>query len=224
MLQSRDEIGEGLVAELKAFADLIRPLDAAQLGAPTRCEGWTVGDVAAHFIGSMTDVVNGNLDGLGTPEVTAREVAERSGNTAAQLADEADAAAALAVQLLAVFDDAAWKEPAPGGFDGSLGQGVEALWFDGVVHGDDVRAALGRPSAQAIAGGLVTSISHVSFILEQQGWGPATIALDGVPEVVVGGGGEIVKGDPMAFVLAATGRADPTPLGLDPTVNIYRET
>ena len=31
-----------------------------------------------------------------------------------------------------------------------------------------------------------------------------------------------MTGDPLAFVLAATGHADPAPLGLDETVNIYR--
>jgi len=35
------------------------------------------------------------------------------------------------------------------------------------------------------------------------------------------GGGQRITGDPLAFILAATGRADPTPLGLDDTVNIY---
>jgi hypothetical protein len=36
----------------------------------------------------MADVVAGRLEGLGTPEVTAREVAERRGRSATELADE----------------------------------------------------------------------------------------------------------------------------------------
>ena len=34
-------------------------------------------------------------------------------------------------------------------------------------------------------------------------------------------GSRRVTGDPLSFVLAATGRADPAVLGLDPTVNVY---
>jgi hypothetical protein len=41
-------------------------------------------------------------------------------------------------------------------------------------------------------------------------------------EVDVGAGGRRITGDPLAFVLAASGRTDPAALGLDPTVNIYR--
>ena len=38
----------------------------------------------------------------------------------------------------------------------------------------------------------------------------------------VGGGGPTLTGDALAFVLVGTGRADPSSLGLDDTVNIYR--
>jgi hypothetical protein len=37
----------------------------------------------------------------------------------------------------------------------------------------------------------------------------------------IGGGGEKITGDPLEFVLVATGRADPSPWGLDESVNIY---
>ena len=35
------------------------------------------------------------------------------------------------------------------------------------------------------------------------------------------GGGEKISGDPHQFLLVATGRADPSPLGLDESVNIF---
>jgi hypothetical protein len=54
------------------------------------------------------------------------------------------------------------------------------------------------------------------------GWGPATLALDGVEEIPIGAGGTKVSGDPYAFLLAATGRGDPATFGLDETINIYR--
>ena len=106
MALPRDEVCTGLIYELGQFETLIRPLTPAQWDTPSRCEGWTVGDVARHAIGSMTDVNAGRLDGLGTPEVTAREVAERIGHTAAQIADECAEATKGTAGLLPLFDDA----------------------------------------------------------------------------------------------------------------------
>jgi uncharacterized protein (TIGR03083 family) len=219
MTLSRTEIVEGLVAELAAFGALIGPLDADAWAAPTRCEGWTVADVSAHVIGSMADVVSGRLEGLGSPEVTAREVAERQGRSPAELAAELDGVTKLTFELGQAFDDAAWAAPAPGGYDGSLGEGVEALWYDAYLHADDIRVALGRPSERGP--GLRPAVHHVAVLLDKKGWGPATLDLDGVETVLVGGGGRDVTGDPMAFVLAATGRGDPVALGLDASVNVY---
>jgi hypothetical protein len=64
-------------------------------------------------------------------------------------------------------------------------------------------------------------VHHVADFLQESSWGPATLALDGVEVIDVRGGGAKVTGDPVEFVLAATGRADPSPLGLDESVNIY---
>jgi len=220
MALSRDEVTTGLLAELEGFAELVGGLDPAEWGQPSRCAGWTVADVAAHVTGSLADVVGGRLDGLGTPEVTAREVDERRGRTPGELAEELVQATKGAADLAALFDDAAWAAPAPGGFDGTLGRGVEAIWFDTYVHGDDVRAALGRASVGGP--GLRASVHHVAWELGRRGWGPAVLALDGIEEVPVGeGSSRRVTGDPLAFVLAATGRADPTTIGLDANVNIY---
>jgi hypothetical protein len=49
-----------------------------------------------------------------------------------------------------------------------------------------------------------------------------TLELDGVDRITVCTGGSVVRGDPLAFVLAVTGRADPAELGLDPSINVYR--
>jgi len=219
MALGRTEVIPGLIDELGAFGALIADLDDAAWASPSRCAGWSVADVAAHTIGSMADVVGGRLEGLGSPEVTAREVAERSGRSAKELADELTEVTALVAQLGAAFDDAAWASPAPGGYDGTLGQGVEALWFDTYMHADDVRASLGRTSVRGP--GLRVSVHHVADELAKRAWGPATLCLDGIEEVAVGPGGEKITGDALAFVLAATGRGDPAPLGLDDSVNIY---
>lgn len=222
MTLARSVVVPNYQEELAAFVDLLRSLDAGEWERPSRCEGWRVADVAAHVAGSLTDIVNGRIEGQGTAEVTARQVEERRGRTAAELADELEGAAKVGADILATFDDATWEAPAPGGFEGTLGFGIESLWYDVFLHADDIRAAIARPSVPGP--GLEASLSHVAEFLDRRGWGPATLALDGTAEYPVGDGtGPHITGDPLAFVLAATGRADPTPLGLTPAVNIYAD-
>jgi uncharacterized protein (TIGR03083 family) len=201
MALPREQVSDGLLAELDRFERLIRPLRADEWAAPSRCEGWTVGDVARHVIGSMADVAAGRLDGLGTPEVTEREVRERAGRSPAELADECAEVRKATAGLLPLFDDEAWAATAPGGYDGALADGVEALWYDTWLHADDIRAALGRPSepGESLAGAL----SHVAFELRKRGQ---------ADEVV---------GDPFTWVLVATGRTDGADLGGAAPANIY---
>lgn len=190
MVLSREIVSEGLLDELDRFGSLVGGLSDAQWGMPTRCEGWSVADVAAHLIGTMADIAAGRLDGLGTPEVTQREVDERKGRSPSDLAAECKETRDAAGALLPAFDDAAWDGPAPGGYDGTLGEAVEALWYDAYVHADDIRAAVGMPSESGP--GLGAATSHVVAHLEKLGWS-----------------GEIPDGNGEAhqFVLAATGRA-----------------
>jgi uncharacterized protein (TIGR03083 family) len=204
MALPRDEVSKGLLYELDQFEHLIRPLTEAEWATPSRCQGWTVGDVARHIIGTMADVAAGRLDGLGSPEVTQREVDERAGQSPKQLADECAEVRTAAENMLPLFDDAAWVAPAPGGYDGTLGDGVEALWYDTWLHADDIRAALGQSSV--IGDGLRGGVSHVGFELEKRGWS-----------------GEIPsnESEAFAFVLTATGRADGSALSAGAPPNIY---
>ena len=221
MTLPRDEVVAGFAEEMGRFEALVRSLDGEAWEQPTRCEGWRVADVAAHVAGQLVDINAGRFDGLGTAEVTQRQADERRGRTAAQLADELHEAVEAGRPTLDAIDDEAWKGPAPGDLGIPLGEGVEALWYDAWLHGDDIRVAAGLPTERSA--GLRASVFHVSTLLEAAGWGPATLALDGVEEVLVGdGSGTRVTGDPHQFVLVATGRADPAILGLDETVNVYR--
>jgi len=210
----------GMIAEYRAFSGLLRSLSADEWQAPSRCEEWTAADVAGHVVGQITDVSVLRLDGLGTPEVTDRQVRERRGRGPDALADELDASTEAAVALAAAFDDEAWDAPGPPGTPGTLGQGLESLWFDTFLHADDIRQAAGR--SPVLGDGLLPSVSHISQILTDQEWRPATLRLDGMEEFPVSGGGQSISGDPMTFILISTGRADPSLMGLDKSVNIYR--
>jgi uncharacterized protein (TIGR03083 family) len=224
----RDDVAKGFTEELIRFEELIRSLDDREWEGSSRCEGWRVADIAAHVTGTLADITTGRFDGLGTPEGTARAVDQRRGRTPGEIADELRGVAKLGADILAAIDETGWNGPAPGGLAGTTGEGVEALWYDAYLHGEDIRAAIGRPST--ISDGLRASLSHVATILERDGWGPATLAFPPYGEFTVNGGGEgaaavggrRIDGDALEFVLAATGRSDPAALGLDDTVNIYR--
>jgi len=204
MVLAQHTVTDGFVRELEQFEQLVRPLSTAEWATPSRCEGWSVGDIARHVIGDLSDIVAGRLDGLGTPEVTARQVAERAGRSPVELADELAAGRRQLVAVLPMFDAAAWAGPAGGTFDGTLGEGIETLWFDAYLHADDMRAALGRTSE--LGPGLAASVSHLRAELAKRGWA-----------------GEVPIDDGWAleFVLVTTGRADASAFGADAPPNLY---
>jgi len=221
-MNQRDEVVQGIRQELEDFGDLVRSLDTTEWARPGRCEGWTVADVAGHLVGAFADVISGRIEGQGTAEVSERQAAERRGRTPSEVADELDDVRAGTGQLLARLDETVWAGPAPGGLDMTVGQAIESLWCGTYVHADDIRTAVGRPSERGP--GLRAGVRHVTDLLTKRSWGPAVLALDGLDEVQVSGaGGRRITGDPLAFLLVATGRADPAPWGLDATVNVYAE-
>lgn len=215
MQLSRVETVEGLLAEYEAFATLVRALSDAEWRSPSRCEGWEVRDVAGHVIGLATDVVAG-APGSRTPEQQA-EAAQ--GRSPSELADELERALGVARIILGGITDDQWDGPS-GAPDLSMRQGVHTLWYDTYVHADDIRAATGRPADRGP--GLRSAVIHLAELLEQRGWGPATIAVDGVEEIAIGAAeGTRVTGDPHQLVLVVTGRAPAETMGLDEKVNIY---
>ena len=217
---SRAEVLSGITAEFTDFEDLIRSIDAAKWETASRCDGWTVGDVCRHVTGSTAAIATGRFDDLVGPDATARQVAARQGRSPDALADEFHDVAKVAADLMVAVDDAAWTGPPPLDIPGTMGDAVETIWYDTYLHGDDVRSSLGRPTVRGR--GLEASVNHIALTLGSRGWGPATLVLDGLTDVAIGGaGGSIVRADPLTFVLVATGRAEPGLLGLDPTVNIY---
>jgi uncharacterized protein (TIGR03083 family) len=60
--------------------DLAGSTDETAAARPVpACPGWTVKDTFAHLTGGCADVLDGRLDGAGSPAWTGRQVAERGG-------------------------------------------------------------------------------------------------------------------------------------------------
>jgi hypothetical protein len=123
--------------------------------------------------------------------------------------------------MASIINDEVWNGPSPVP-DLTMRQGILTLIYDLYVHNDDIRTAAGMPPAGAGLG-LDASVEYLAEQLDQRQWGPATLAFDDMEKVEVGAGGDPVTGDPMQFVLVATGRANPDSIGLDETVNIYAD-
>jgi hypothetical protein len=155
--------------------------------------------------------------GVRTPD---EHPAALRGHTPAELAKQLHESRDVLATFIGGLDDAAWEgaSPVP---EMSLARGVLGLCFDTYVHADDVRAALGR--APDRGDGLSAAVAFLVHTLTVDGWGPATLKLDGMTPRDIGAGGRLVTGDPHEFVLVATGRADPAPLGVDASINVYRE-
>jgi uncharacterized protein (TIGR03083 family) len=211
---SRPSVSKGALAEYDAFADLIESLNDSEWDAPSRCSGWQVRDVAGHVTGLAEDTAAGVPGSRNGDEEAASTRHESPAGMAARLRT----AVATLRALVESLDDAAWAGPS-GLPDLTLGEGVLTLWFDTYVHADDIRTAVGRPVDRG--SGLEASVAYLAPEIAKKGWGPATLALDGIGRYDIKGGGREITGDPHQFVLVATGRADASTMGLDPEVSIY---
>jgi uncharacterized protein (TIGR03083 family) len=221
MTLDRATVLAGIPDELRAFAELVGSLSEDDLRTPSRCAGWSVADIIGHVVGMMVDITQGRLEGQGTAAVTKRQAQERAGRTVRELTDELAGASPVLCGFLASLPEEAWDGPAPNRPDFPLSFAVEAIWYDAYLHGDDIRDAIGLPSARGA--GLSCAAHHVAGYLEHQHWGSATLALNGVERIEIGGGGSEITGDPLEFVLAATGRRDPSAIGLDPSIDVYAD-
>ena len=223
MAMGQAEITEGLVDELSRFRAVVASCTPEEWTAPTRCEGWSVADLAAHITGVMADITAGQLDGVGTQPWYDRQVAERRGRPQAAIIDELDDVIAATSGLLDLFDAAAWAGPAAPGVDGTLGAAMQSLWAGTYIHVEDVLAALGRGPQRGP--GLAAAVDHIADQLAASGWGAATLELEDLSVIEFGGGGgRRIETDALTFVLVASGRSEPSLLGTDESVNVYRST
>ena len=138
---SREETINGWLSEWAAFGELLRSLSPEEWGAPSRCEGWKVRDVASHVVVLAVDVAAGQPT-RATPDEQAAQWRDRS---AAELADELEKAIAGLQPVAAAIDDEAWEGPSPAP-PLTMRQAVEALWFGYYVHGASAQPSGDRAS------------------------------------------------------------------------------
>ena len=170
----------------------------------------------------MADITAGRLEGVDTQPWYDRQVAERRDRPKQVIIDELDGVIGATSGLLDLFDEAAWSGPAAPGVDGTLGAAMQSLWAGIYIHVEDVLAAVGR--APQRGPGLRAAVDHIAGALTASGWGPATLELDDLGVVEIGGGGRRDH-DRRAHVRARrVGRSDPSLLGTDDSVNVYRST
>jgi uncharacterized protein (TIGR03083 family) len=96
------------------------------------CPAWRVRDVVAHLTGIAVDATKGELEGVGSPEWTQRQVDERADRTLDEMVAEWEAAGEQIDASLEYFPKAA----------ASLFVG------DTVTHEHDIRLPLERPGAR----------------------------------------------------------------------------
>jgi uncharacterized protein (TIGR03083 family) len=126
-----DEIYGGTARRL---SDLLDDLDDAAWSTPvTATPSWTVRDLVAHLAGLTADVQAGRLEGAGTDEWTARQIAERDGRSAAEVLAEWRAGFPKIEAMLA------------------RGEGSPAFAYDVLVHEHDIRGALGHAGISDLA-------------------------------------------------------------------------
>jgi len=218
MTLTRAETVEGLESEWATSEEFIRGLTDADMDRASRCEGWTVRHLAEHLVENVSDLAGGTV---GNTTAGQHKFDMGSARTPSELADELRASAEIAMKLLRAIDDHFWAQPSP--FPGlTVRQGVEVLWVESFVHEDDIRHALGLPSRPSPGLALEITLRHIAEEMGRRGWNKRTLEFEGLPKIHVGPRGETIGGDPMRFVLAATGRIPASEVGLDEKVNIYR--
>ena len=114
-------------------SDLVRDLDEATLAriAPAT-PLWTVHDVLAHLVGDVTDIVDGNLDGVATDAWTQAQVERRRGVPVAELLAE-------------------WERGVPHveSVIDAIPPMMQTMFLtDAVTHEHDIRHAIDRPGAR----------------------------------------------------------------------------
>jgi uncharacterized protein (TIGR03083 family) len=210
-------LGAAFVRQRERLVDSLGELDDDAWRAPSRCEGWTVQDVAAHLEGvnrfwqwSITNGLAGTptrlLDGFdpkATPAAMVAVALAEGPPPAATLGALAESSEALCAQVAALDGDQ-WTmlAEAPAGHIPILAVVHHALW-DCWVHERDIGLPLGRPVAEepdeVLACLRFSAALGPAFALQSGISTPATLVLETTDPsariVIEVGGKEVVVRD-----------------------------
>jgi uncharacterized protein (TIGR03083 family) len=127
-----DEVGQAYRGVRLRVGRLVTEAEATALArvAPA-APGWTAHDVLAHLVGVASDIVAGNLEGVGTDPWAAAQVARSRDRSCADLVAEWDEHGPVVESMTEQFGRAAGQ-----------------LLADATTHEHDVRGALGVPGAR----------------------------------------------------------------------------
>jgi uncharacterized protein (TIGR03083 family) len=157
-----DAARTGILREMAATIDRLERLDADGWARPTRLEGWTVGDLAAHLAWGQALEAEGlrrMLAGAGDPYLPETRTHT---DPAATLADLTKQHADLAAQLAAVTgNDLARPCPLPYG-PVPTATFLQVIAMEVGVHGNDLAAALGD-GARLPADVVSATAAYLSF-------------------------------------------------------------
>lgn len=182
-------------ATRERVGSLVRDLDDAAAATPVAaCPGWTVHDVVAHLAGTVTDVLAGNLDGVGGGAWTGAQVAARRDVPIPDLVDE-------------------WDKGSPQFEDGlrAIGGEMAATAVSDVFqHEQDIRSALGRQGGRDHDVMLTIIESYVPGLARRvgdAGLGPLRVEAGAHP-FTAGEGDPVatVRAEPFELVRALGGR------------------
>jgi uncharacterized protein (TIGR03083 family) len=188
------QVGQAYRGVRLRVGEVVAGADAATLDtvAPATPD-WTVHDVLAHLVGVSTDIVTGNLDGVGSDPWAAAQVERSRDRTCADLLAEWDEHGPTVDEMAAEFGRAAGQ-----------------LLSDATTHEHDVRGALGAAGARD-SDAVALSFDFVGLSLGEQldAAGSGALHVHHGDRTDTLGSGEVVASlriDNFEFVRALTGR------------------
>ena len=158
--------------------DLAPTLSADQLGAPLPATPpWVLLDGFRHLAGVCADVLDGVMEGAGSPAWTAQQIGARAERSLDEVCHEwAERGPVLDAQVAAA------------------GRAMSFVAFDTWTHEQDIRAAAGLGGLRDDVAGALAGIAAAALDSRYTSKGAPTIAIDlGTAQVTMGAGDAAVR-------------------------------